>query len=334
MDPLRAALQAQEEPQSRADASDGSQPHEDIAAGTAGMSTNKEVAGDACSHVVQAADKVVEHGSANSSSFMASAADLPQVHPIAPSGTDLARDTDATKTATSTPSTTGPGARSLAHGEGTLVCPPRLQGDGEEWGRLPPHEWHLAAMLCAWHRCECVFLKHPTSIAAGLVALGVFVGFALAFSSGVDPVFATGPLSGWAALAVAGAVALAAWFFLRGSPPCGKASSLFLPRSDSDRHQRQQQQQQQQRRRRRRRQPHRMRGWWDETSLLRGMCFVLVVTSAYGFQPADRTSLKHAVNAWCSNSDAATTTYGDINTWDVRTRKCTHCSWCPPHSRP
>ena len=30
-----------------------------------------------------------------------------------------------------------------------------------------------------------------------------------------------------------------------------------------------------------------------------------------------KSALKTAVNAWCSNSASATTTYGDINTWDV-----------------
>ena len=54
-------------------------------------------------------------------------------------------------------------------------------------------------------------------------------------------------------------------------------------------------------------------------SLLHSMCFVLAVTSASGFQPADRTALKAAVEAWCTDSTVATTTYGDINTWDVRT---------------
>jgi len=166
-------------------------------------------------------------------------------------------------------------------------------------------------------RCIDGFSCHATrSIAAGVVALYAFVGIALAFSSGVDPAFAPGPLSRWAAFAVAGAVALAAWSFLRVSPTCRKASSLFWSRSDCDRQQWEQRQQQQQ--------PLRMRGWWGEASLLRGMCFVLVVISAYGFQPADRTALKTAVESWCSNSVTATTTYGDINSWDVRTCLCTH----------
>jgi hypothetical protein len=37
------------------------------------------------------------------------------------------------------------------------------------------------------------------------------------------------------------------------------------------------------------------------------------------FTPADKSALKAAVEAWCTDSAAATTTYGDINAWDVRT---------------
>jgi len=40
-------------------------------------------------------------------------------------------------------------------------------------------------------------------------------------------------------------------------------------------------------------------------------------TSDFSFQPADRTKLKSAVEAWCSDSAAVTSTYGDINNWDV-----------------
>ena len=60
----------------------------------------------------------------------------------------------------------------------------------------------------------------------------------------------------------------------------------------------------------------------------------VTVTSASGFQPADRTALKTAVEAWCTDESAATTTYGDINTWDVRTRICTHSLCCLPHPCP
>ena len=163
-------------------------------------------------------------------------------------------------------------------------------------------------------------------IAAVMVYLGAFVGTTLAFSSGVDAVFAPGPLSGLAALAVTGAVALAAWSFLHGSPPCGKASSLVWLRSGGDRHQHQRQQQRQ------RQEPLRMRGWWGDPPLLRGMCFVLVMASASGFQPADRTALKFAVEAWCT--DSSTSFYGDINTWDVRTCICTHSLEGPPQPHP
>jgi hypothetical protein len=34
--------------------------------------------------------------------------------------------------------------------------------------------------------------------------------------------------------------------------------------------------------------------------------------------------LTTALEAWCTNSATATSTYGDINTWDVRTRICIH----------
>jgi len=328
MDPRTEAPQLQEGPQRRADALERSKLHEDIAAYATGMSTNEEVAGEALSHALLAADKVVVLGCADVSAFMASAADLPQGHPIAPiapSGTGLARDTDPTMMATSAPSTEGPGARSLARGGGTLVGPPRLQGDREEWGRLPPHEWHWAAILCVWHKVEGVFLKHRVSIAACVVAVGVCVANALAFSSGVVPVFASEPLSGWAALAVAGAVALAAWSSLCGSPRCDKASTSFWSQSGSDHQQRQQRQKQPQR-------PLRMRGWCGEAYLLRGVCFVLVVTSAYGFQPADKQTLKSAVEAWCSNNFMASVRFGDINTWDVRTCICTDAGRPAIHS--
>jgi len=81
----------------------------------------------------------------------------------------------------------------------------------------------------------------------------------------------------------------------------------------------QQWQQPPQQQQQKRQQPLRMRGWWGDPPLLRCMCFVLVVTSAYGFQPADKQALKTAVDAWCSHSATAATIYGDINTWDVRT---------------
>jgi len=52
------------------------------------------------------------------------------------------------------------------------------------------------------------------------------------------------------------------------------------------------------------------------------------------FQPANRTVLKTAVESWCTNSTSATTTHGDINTWDVRTRMCTPppCSLSHPRN--
>ena len=39
------------------------------------------------------------------------------------------------------------------------------------------------------------------------------------------------------------------------------------------------------------------------------------MSSSYIF--TDRTELDTAVDAWISNEYSATTTYGDINTWDV-----------------
>jgi hypothetical protein len=77
-----------------------------------------------------------------------------------------------------------------------------------------------------------------------------------------------------------------------------------------------------------------MRGWWGGISLLRSMCFVLAVTSVSGFKPVSRDELKAAVEAWCADSVSAINTYGDIKTWDVRIRICTHSSCCPPHPRP
>ena len=38
-----------------------------------------------------------------------------------------------------------------------------------------------------------------------------------------------------------------------------------------------------------------------------------------GTQFVDRTALKQAVEEWCLGSATATTTYGDITAWDVRT---------------
>jgi hypothetical protein len=61
-----------------------------------------------------------------------------------------------------------------------------------------------------------------------------------------------------------------------------------------------------------------------ETSLLRSVCILLAVASTSGYQFADRAALKTALVEWCADSGAATNTYGDINTWDVRTRTCTH----------
>jgi hypothetical protein len=38
--------------------------------------------------------------------------------------------------------------------------------------------------------------------------------------------------------------------------------------------------------------------------------------------------LKDALSSWCTDSATATTTMGDINTWDVRTRICTNIPCC------
>ena len=43
--------------------------------------------------------------------------------------------------------------------------------------------------------------------------------------------------------------------------------------------------------------------------------FKLFMSSSYLFE--DRSELDTAVDAWISNEYSATTTYGDINTWDV-----------------
>jgi surface protein len=51
--------------------------------------------------------------------------------------------------------------------------------------------------------------------------------------------------------------------------------------------------------------------------LLRMLALVSLVDVTHGFQPADKTALKTALEAWCTNELIATTTYGDINTWDV-----------------
>ena len=67
--------------------------------------------------------------------------------------------------------------------------------------------------------------------------------------------------------------------------------------------------------------------------LLRMLALMSLVGATHGFQPVDRTALKAAVEDWCADSAAATTTYSDINTWDVRTRICTHSPCCPPHPR-
>jgi surface protein len=63
------------------------------------------------------------------------------------------------------------------------------------------------------------------------------------------------------------------------------------------------------------------------------LALMSLVSATHGFQPSDRTTLKTAVEAWCTDEAAATTVYGDINTWDVRTRICTFSSCCPPHPR-
>jgi len=59
------------------------------------------------------------------------------------------------------------------------------------------------------------------------------------------------------------------------------------------------------------------RGWWGGTSLVRTVCLLLMATSLHGFKPADRAMLKTTVEAWCTDSAAATSSYGDINSWDV-----------------
>jgi hypothetical protein len=54
-----------------------------------------------------------------------------------------------------------------------------------------------------------------------------------------------------------------------------------------------------------------------------------------GYQFADRTALKTAVDAWIADEPAATANYGDINTWDVRTCLTPFSfSYGQPHSRP
>jgi hypothetical protein len=68
--------------------------------------------------------------------------------------------------------------------------------------------------------------------------------------------------------------------------------------------------------------------------LLRMLALMSLVGATHGFRPVDRTALKTAVEAWCTDESAATVTYGDINTWDVRTTLCTHSPCCPPHPRP
>ena len=43
-------------------------------------------------------------------------------------------------------------------------------------------------------------------------------------------------------------------------------------------------------------------------------------------------NLSTAIDDWIANSTTATATYGDINTWDVRTHICTHSLCSPPHT--
>jgi hypothetical protein len=68
--------------------------------------------------------------------------------------------------------------------------------------------------------------------------------------------------------------------------------------------------------------------------LLRMLALMSLVGATHGFQPADRTVLKTAVEAWCTDESTATSAYGDINSWDVRIRICTHSPYYPPHPRP
>jgi hypothetical protein len=49
-----------------------------------------------------------------------------------------------------------------------------------------------------------------------------------------------------------------------------------------------------------------------------------------GYQFPNKNALVTAVQAWCTNRVIAAINYGDINTWDVRTRICTHSPCCPP----
>jgi hypothetical protein len=59
---------------------------------------------------------------------------------------------------------------------------------------------------------------------------------------------------------------------------------------------------------------------WGVRSFVRGFAFMALLGVAKCFQPADRTELKAAVEAWCTNSTTASTTFGNISAWDVRTR--------------
>ena len=83
---------------------------------------------------------------------------------------------------------------------------------------------------------------------------------------------ATQSFAGAAAVAIASAVALTAWYSLRGDILFAKASSFFWSEYGSDRHHQQLQ-------------PLLRQGWLRAPTLLRRVCLVLMMTSVRGSQP-------------------------------------------------